>query len=42
MTPAQRKAAERKRKKEAGLVQKEVWIRPEHSQRLANYVRKLQ
>lgn len=31
MTPAnERKAAERQRRKEAGLVRVEVWVKPEH------------
>jgi hypothetical protein len=29
MTPAERKAAERQRKKFAGLVRCEVWVKPE-------------
>jgi hypothetical protein len=30
MTPAERKAAERQRRKDAGLVRCEVWVKPEH------------
>ena len=29
MTPAERKAAERQRRKDAGLVRLEMWVRPE-------------
>ena len=29
MTPAERKAAERQRRKDAGLVRCEVWVKPE-------------
>lgn len=29
MTAAERKAAERRRKKEAGLIRCEVWVKPE-------------
>ena len=32
MTPANRKAAERQRRKDAGLVRVEFWIRPEDVQ----------
>lgn len=30
MTAASRKAAERQRRKDAGLVRCEVWVKPEH------------
>ncbi len=29
-TPAERKAKERERKRDAGLVRVEVWVKPEH------------
>jgi len=29
MTPAERKSAERQRRKDAGLVRVEMWVRPE-------------
>ena len=32
MTPAERKAAERQRRKEAGLVRCEVWVKPEDAE----------
>ena len=40
-SPAERKAAERRRKKEAGLVKVDAWIRPEQRERLAKYLAKL-
>lgn len=41
MTPAQRKAAERARKREAGLIRFEAWIRPEDRARVQRYVERL-
>lgn len=42
MTPSQRKAAERMRKREAGLVLgPEVWVRPEQLPKLARYLTQL-
>jgi hypothetical protein len=42
LTPAERKAAERLRKREAGLVLgPEVWVRPEQLPKLALYLKKL-
>ena len=38
---AMRKAAERARKREQGLIQLEYWVLPEQRQRLDNYVSKL-
>lgn len=45
-TPAERKSAERRRRRDAGLVRvvADVWVRPERVpavQRLANKIRKL-
>ncbi len=38
MTPAnERKAAERQRRKEAGLVRCEVWVKPEHVELVRGY-----
>ncbi len=43
MTPAnERKAAERQRRKEAGLVRVEVWVKPEHVVSVKHYAEKLQ
>lgn len=36
-----RKAAERARKRAAGLVKVEVWVKPEHAQKVRDYARKL-
>jgi hypothetical protein len=41
MTPAERKAAERQRRAEEGLVKVEVWIDPSQRERLAKYIEKL-
>jgi hypothetical protein len=38
---AQRKAAERKRRKEAGLVRVEVWVKPEHRKAVSHYAERL-
>ena len=38
---AERKAAERARKRAQGLIQIEYWVLPEQRQRLDNYVSKL-
>lgn len=38
MTPAQRKAAERARYKDAGLVKREIWIKPQHWERISAYL----
>lgn len=40
-TPAQRKAAQRLRKREAGLKPLEVWAKPEHHEAIKAYARKL-
>ena len=42
MTPAERKAAERVRRKDAGLVRVEVWAKPEHVASIKRYVERLQ
>ena len=43
MTPAnERKAQERKRKREAGLVPLEVWVKPEHVAAVRHYIERLQ
>ena len=36
-----RKAQERARKRAAGFVKVEVWVKPEHAQKVREYVRKL-
>lgn len=41
MTPQQRKAAERDRRRAAGFVMKQVWVRPEHWDRASAYLRRL-
>ncbi len=42
MTPAkERKAKERQRRKEAGLVRCEVWVKPEHVARVHAFVKAL-
>lgn len=42
-TAAQRKASERKRKKEAGLVEvRGIWIKPEHQAAVKQYARQLE
>lgn len=40
-TPAQRKADERRRYKEAGLVAVTVWINPDDRAKLAHYIKRL-
>jgi len=40
-TPAQRKADERRRYKEAGLVAITVWIHPDDRAKLAHYIKRL-
>ena len=40
-TPAQRKADERRRYKEAGLVAVTVWIHPDDRVKLAHYIKRL-
>ena len=40
-TAAQRKQEERDRYRAAGLVAVQVWIRPEHRERLARYMARL-
>jgi len=40
-TVAQRKADERRRYKEAGLVAVTVWIRPDDRAKLAHYIKRL-
>lgn len=42
MIPAQRKAAERQRKRCAGLVPREVWLRPEEVAALKAFIAKLE
>lgn len=42
MTPAERKKAERQRKRSAGLVPLEVWVRPEHKDAVVKFVARLQ
>ena len=43
MTPAnERKAAERQRRKDAGLVRCEVWVKPEHVAAVKQYAERLQ
>lgn len=41
MNAAQRKAAERARKRAQGLISLEYWVLPEHRPRLDKYVEKL-
>jgi len=41
LTPAQRKAAERKRRRALGLTPLEVWAKPEHHEAIKAYARKL-
>lgn len=41
LTPAQRKAAERDRQRERGLVVVQVWVHPEDRENLARYVKRL-
>lgn len=41
LTPAERKAAERERRRERGLVPVEVWIKPADRERLSRYVARL-
>ena len=36
-----RKAQERARKRAEGLVKIEIWVKPEHAQKVRDYVRKL-
>lgn len=38
LTPAQRKAAERARKREAGLVKLEVWCKPKDRKKILRLV----
>ncbi|MDP1817265.1 MAG: hypothetical protein Q8K92_22605 [Leadbetterella sp.] len=38
---AERKALERQKKRELGLVPKEIWIKPEHWQNIQNYIKNL-
>lgn len=40
-TPAQRKADERRRYKDAGLVAVTVWINPDDRAKLAHYIKRL-
>jgi hypothetical protein len=40
-TTAQRKKEERQRKRESGLVPKEIWCFPEHWKKIQNYIDKL-
>jgi hypothetical protein len=40
-TTNQRKADERARKRERGLIKVEYWIRPEHKDKLNRYVKRL-
>ena len=40
-TPAQRKAAERQRQRDSGLVAVTVWIAPEDRAKLAHYIKRL-
>lgn len=40
-TDAERKRAERERKREAGLVPVQVWVRPEHAQAVREYADRL-
>ncbi len=40
--PAQRKAAERQRRKDAGLVRVEAWLRPEEIAALKAFIAKLE
>ena len=40
-TPAQRKAAERQRQRDSGLVAVTVWIDPEDRAKLAHYIKRL-
>ena len=37
----QRKAAERQRKREKGLVPKEIWCLPEHWEKIQDFIKKL-
>ena len=41
LTPAQRKAAERQRQRNSGLVAVTVWIDPEDRAKLAHYIKRL-
>lgn len=40
-TPAERKADERRRQREAGRVVVQVWIYPEDKPKLAHYIKRL-
>ena len=40
-TPAQRKAAERERKKKLGLIKLELWCFPDDSEQIKKYAEKL-
>ena len=40
-TPAQRKQAERKRLRAAGLIPVQVWVRPEDAQKIKDLAKKL-
>jgi hypothetical protein len=40
-TPKERKAAERARRYRAGYVLKQVWVRPEHWDRITMYIRRV-
>jgi len=41
MTPAQRKAAERKRNREKGLIRAEYWLTPDQKPRVTEFVAKI-
>ncbi len=40
-TATERKAAERQRRQEAGLIRMDVWVRPELRERVKRYVARL-
>ena len=41
LTPAERKAAERQRRRDAGLAVVQAWVYPDDREKLARYVKKL-
>ena len=41
MTPAERKAAERQRQRNAGRAVVQVWVHPEDRKNLAQYIKRL-
>jgi len=41
LTPAERKAAERQRQRDAGRTVVQVWVHPDDREKLAHYIRRL-